>query len=71
MLSYCGHALRQMKKRGIYKEDVQFCLGHYSVHFIPKEGYEIYIAKLPNGKRLQVVINRKKNQIVTALALEE
>lgn len=71
MLSYCDHARYQMRRRGISKEDVQFCLDYHSVHFVPKEGYELYIADLPNGKKLQVVVNRKKRLIVTALTLGE
>jgi len=69
MPSYCGHALRQMSKRGISKRDVQFCLTHYYIHFIPKKGYELYRTELPNGTQLQVILNRDKNQIVTAILL--
>lgn len=69
MLHYSKHALRRMKKRGISRADVEFCLGSYDTSFIPKEGYVWYVATLPRGKRLQIVVNPKNSNIVSAIWL--
>jgi len=66
----CGHALKRMKRRGITKEDTQGCLDNYEVSFTPKEGYSLYIADHPNGKRLQVVVNTDTKEIVSVVWLD-
>ena len=66
----CDHALRQMGRRGISKRDIQSCLDNHQVDFEPKEGYSLYIANHPNGKRLQVISNPKTEEIVSAVWLD-
>ena len=65
----CGHALKRMKQRGISKADIQSCLDDHQVSFEPKEGYSLYIADHPNGKRLQVVLNATTRELVSVVWL--
>jgi len=66
----CGHAERRMRKRGITKTDIQACLDAHQVSFKPAEGYSLYIADHPNGKRLQVTVNTKDKEIVSVVWLD-
>lgn len=70
MPTYSRHAKSQMKKRGISKRDIAFCLNYHDTSFTPKEGCSLYFVKHPNGRRLQVVIDTKSNKVVTALWLD-
>ena len=70
MPTYSQHAKSQMRKRGISKKDVQFCLDNHHTSFTPKDGYSLYFATHPNGKRIQVVLDTKSNKVVTALWLD-
>ena len=70
MPTYSRHARSQMRKRGISKKDVQFCLDNHHTSFTPKEGCSLFFAAHPNGKRIQVVLDTKSNKVVTALWLD-
>jgi len=65
----CDHCLRQMLRRRVTRRDIQSCLDHHEVSFIPKEGYSLYIADHPHGKRLQVTVNTKDKEIVSVVWL--
>jgi len=66
----CGHGLTQMKRRGITKRDIQSCLDDHQVSFTPKEGYSLYIADHPKGKRLQVIVNSETKEVVSVVWLD-
>lgn len=66
----CGHAEKRMRERGIKRTDIQACLDAHQVSFKPAEGYSLYIADHPNGKRLQVTVNTKDKEIVSVVWLD-
>ena len=66
----CDHCLKQMGRRRVTKRDIQSCLNHHQVSFIPREGYSLYIADHPNGKRLQVILNTESKEIVSVVWLD-
>ena len=66
----CNHCLKQMRRRGITQQDIQSCLDHHQVSFIPKSGYSLYVADHPSGKRLQVVVNTAEKEIVSVVWLD-
>jgi len=70
MLTYSRHAKSQMRKRGISKEDVQFCLNSHDTSFTPRKGCSLYFAQHPNGRRIQVVLDTRSDKVVTALWLD-
>ena len=70
MLTYSRHAKFQMRKRGISKKDVKFCLDNHHTNFTPKEGCSLYFAQHSNGRRIQVVLDTTSNKVVTALWLD-
>lgn len=59
-----------MKKRGISKAEVQYCLENYNVTVTPKEGCKQFFANHPNGKRIKVALDTKLNKIVTVILLD-
>ena len=59
----CDHAIKRMRKRGITGKDIQSCLDDHQVSFKPKEGYSLYIADHPSGKRLQVVLDTDTKEV--------
>lgn len=65
----CDHCLKQMARRRVTKENIQSCLNYHQVSFIPKEGYSLYVADHPSGKRLQVTVNTKDKEIVSVVWL--
>jgi len=65
----CNHCLQQMARRRVTKRNIQSCLNDHQVSYIPKEGYSLYIADHPGGKRLQVIVNTKDKEIVSAVWL--
>jgi len=65
----CDHCLQQMTRRGIRKQNIQSCLNHHQVSFIPNEGYSLYIADHASGKRLQVIVNTEDKVIVSVVWL--
>jgi hypothetical protein len=65
----CSHAEKRMKERGIKKEDIQCCLDNHQVEFNPSKGYSLYITDHPNGKRLQVTINKENKEVVSVVWL--
>ena len=66
----CGHAEKRMREREIKRTDIQACLDDHQVSLNPAEGYSSYIADHPNGKRLQVIVNTKDKEIVSAVWLD-
>jgi len=64
------HALMRMKERGITEADIQSCLDDYQVSLRPKEGYSLYIADHPNGRRLQVILDTSAKEIVSVVWLD-
>ncbi len=58
------------RQKIITKRDIQSCLDNHQVSFKPKEGYSLYIADHPNGKRLQVILNAVAKEVVSAVWLE-
>jgi hypothetical protein len=66
----CDHALKRMIRRGITRADIQACLDNHQVSFTPKEGYSLYMADHPSGKRLQVVLNTDTKEIVSVVWLD-
>jgi len=65
-----AHAEDRFKERGITQKDINFCLKNYDVKLEEVCGVHLYIAKHPSGKRIQVVIDTKNNQLVSAMWLE-
>jgi hypothetical protein len=59
-----------MKERGITEADIQSCLDDYQVSFRPKEGYSLYIADHPSGRRLQVILDTSTKAIVSVVWLD-
>ena len=66
----CGHAEKQMGRRGIKRADIQSCLNDHQVSFTPNEGYSLYFADHASGKRLQVIVNTKSKEIVSVVWLD-
>jgi len=65
-----AHAEDRLKKRGITQKDIDFCLKNYHIKLEEVCGVQLYIAKHSNGKRIQVIIDTKNNQLVSAMWLE-
>ena len=65
----CDHCLDQMSRRRIKKQNIQSCINYPQVSCIFQCGYSLYIENYPNDKRLQVIVNPKNNEIVSAVWL--
>jgi len=65
-----AHAEDRFKGRGIKQEDINFCLKNYHIKLEEVGGVHLFIAKHPNGKRIQVVIDTKNNQLMSAMWLK-
>jgi hypothetical protein len=57
MLHYSNHAKRQMRRRGITEQEVEYCLQNYDITYPGRAGATIYKGYVQSGKRIKVVIN--------------
>ena len=64
MISYTRHAKDQMRDRSISKAEVEYCLKNYNVSWTDRKGNPIYIAHLPNGRRIKVVVKKKNPRVI-------
>lgn len=59
-----SHALQRMAERGIKKVDIQNCIDEHYMEFIPECGYSLFQSDHNSGRRLQVVLNPERKQVV-------
>jgi hypothetical protein len=65
-----AHAEDRFRERIITQKDIEFCLKNHHITLEEVCGVHLYIANHPNGKRIQVTIDTKNNQIMSAVWLE-
>jgi hypothetical protein len=70
MLNFSRHARNQMKRRGISRAEVRYCLNNPDITITPKEGCKQFRANHPSGKRIKVVVDTEKNKVVTVILLD-
>jgi len=68
MISYTRHAKDQMRDRSISKAEVEACLNNYNVTWTDKKGNPIYIAHLPSGRRIKVVVKKENPKVIITVA---
>jgi len=65
-MKFSGHAWEQMRRRGVSRSDVRYCLQN-RIDENPARGDCIKIlGQLPSGKQIVIIVDIAKNQIVTA-----
>ena len=67
MARYSRHVQDRMSQRSIRKEWVEECLRHADLVVEPAKGLKQFVATVPDGRRLKVVVDTENDIIVTAM----
>lgn len=68
-----NHARKRLEQRGISLDDVDFCVKNHHIVLEESKGCKIYIAKHPNSKRIQIVVDTSSSleKLITAMWLKD
>ena len=66
-LSYSRHAKDRLRERKISRQEVEYCLEHYSESYPDRQGNRIYVGKV-GKRRIKVVVSRDDANFVITVA---
>jgi hypothetical protein len=66
--NYSKHAIYQMRRRSISKNEIIECIENYDTRFTDKKGNPVYRARLESGRGIKVVIAKDEPDFIVTTA---